>query len=61
MHIVTSPVERMRFNEGESASVDVTFLPPLNPEVETPINPLLPIAASGLATILFLRAGLKRE
>ena len=32
MHVVTSPVERMRFSEGESASVDVTFLPPQVPE-----------------------------
>lgn len=61
MHVVTSPVERMRFSEGESASVDVTFLPPLLPEAESPLDPVLPMAASGIATILFLGAGLRRE
>lgn len=61
MHVVTSPVERMRFSEGESASVDVTFLPPLFPEAETPLDPVLPMAACGIAAILFLGAGLRRE
>lgn len=61
VHVVTSPVERMRFSEGESASVDVTFLPPQVSEAETPLDPVLPIAACGIAGILFLRAGLKRE
>src|SRR5512137_634288 len=37
VHVVSSPVERMRFNEGESASVGVTFLPP---QVNGPGTPL---------------------
>jgi hypothetical protein len=61
VHVVSSPVERMRFSEGESASVDVTFLPPRVTEPETPLSPVLPAAACGIAGILFLRAGLKRE
>jgi hypothetical protein len=61
VHVVTSPVERMRFNEGESASVGVTFLPPTETEPETPLNPVLPVAACGIAGMLFLGAGLKRE
>jgi hypothetical protein len=61
VHVVASPVQRMRFNEDESASVDVTFLPPPVTEPETPLDPVLPAAACGIAGILFLGAGLKRE
>ncbi|MGB9175833.1 MAG: hypothetical protein WCB46_03745 [Methanoregula sp.] len=61
VHVVASPVERLRFSEGESASVDVTFLPPRVTEPETPLSPVLPVAAFGIAGILFFRAGLKRE
>jgi hypothetical protein len=61
IHVVSSPVERMRFNEGESASVGVTFLPPQGTEPGTPLSPVLPVAACGIAGILLGAAGLKRE
>ena len=61
LHVVTSPVERMRFNEGESASVDVTFLQASVTEPETPLDPVLPMAACGIAGMLFLGAGLRRK
>ena len=61
VHVVASPVERMRFNEGESASVDLTFLPPPEGEPEEPLYPVLPFAALGIAGVLFLGARLKRE
>jgi hypothetical protein len=61
IHVVSSPVERMRFSEGESASVGLTFrpLPPSN--AEAPSDPVLPMAACGISGILFLGAGLRRE
>lgn len=61
VHVVSSPVERMRFNEDESASVMVTFHPAQVTPAETPLNPVLPLAASCIAGILFLGAGLKRD
>ena len=61
MHVVTSPVERVRFNEGESASADITFLPSLVPEAEMPLDPVLPMAACGIAMILFSCTVLKRK
>jgi hypothetical protein len=61
VHVVTSPVERMRFIEGESASVDVTFLPPRVTESETPLSPVLPVAACGIVAILFACTRLKRQ
>jgi hypothetical protein len=57
VHVVASPVERMRFNEGESASVGITFPPPLANQARAPIDPVLPMAACGVAGILFLGAG----
>jgi hypothetical protein len=61
VHVVSSPVERMRFSEGESASVDVTFLPPPMTEAETPLDPVMPVVALGIAGMVLLRTGLKRE
>jgi hypothetical protein len=61
VHVVATPVERLRFNEGESASVGITFLPPPITEPETPLNPVLPLAACGIAVILFFTAGIKRK
>lgn len=61
VHVVVSPVERMRFNEGESAAADVTFLPPPVTEAETPLDPVLPVAALGIAGIFLLLAGPKRR
>ena len=61
VHVVTSPVERMRFNEGESASVDVTFLQPMVTAAETPLCPVLPVIALGIAGVLFLGTRLKWE
>lgn len=61
VHVDASPVERMRFNEGESASVGITFLPPPVTESETPIDPELPVVALGIAGMLAIGAGMKRE
>lgn len=61
VHVVSSPVERMRFNEGESATVDITFLPPKVTKPGTPLSPVLPVAACVIAAILLGAAGLKRE
>lgn len=61
VHVVGSPVERMWFNEGESASVDVTFLPAQEIPAETPLDPVLPMAACGISIILFSAARLRRE
>lgn len=61
VHVVLSPVERMRFSEGESSSIDVMFLPPPVTEAETPLEPLLPVAALGIAGIALLCSGYKQE
>lgn len=61
IHVVSSPVERLRFSEGESASAPITFLPePLNPAA-APLDPVLPLAASGIAGVLLLCGSLRRR
>jgi hypothetical protein len=60
IHVVASPVERMRFNEGESAAAAVTFLPAEVTPAETPLDPVLPMAACGIAGLLVL-AGMRRK
>jgi hypothetical protein len=49
----------MRFNEDESASVDVTFLPPPVTDPETPLSPVLPFAALVIAGILAIGTGMR--
>jgi hypothetical protein len=61
VHVVASPVARMRFNEDESASVGVMFHPPPVTEPETPLEPVIPLAALGIAGILAIGAGLRRK
>lgn len=61
VHVVASPVERMRFNDDESASVDVAFLPAQETPAETPLDPVLPLAACGMSVILLSAAGFKRD
>ena len=61
VHVVSSPVERLRFSEGESASVPITFLPePVNP-AGAPLDPVLPLAACGIAAILLLCGGIRKR
>lgn len=61
VHVVASPVARMRFNEEESASAGIRFHPPSPTEPETPLDPVLPLAACGIAGMIAIGAGLKRE
>jgi hypothetical protein len=61
VHVVASPVERLRFDEEESAMVGVTFHPPPETEAETPLGPLVPVAALGLAGVLFLGFSLRHK
>jgi hypothetical protein len=61
VHVVASPVRRMRYNEGESASAGVTFFKPPVTEPETPLDPVLPVVALGIAGIFLSVIGLGRR
>ncbi len=53
VHVVASPVQRIKAGEGDTASVQVSFLPePVNTE-GAPLDPAIPVAAC-VAAILFV-------
>ena len=58
IHVVSSPVERLRFNEGESAMVGVIFSPAPETEPEAPLDPVVPVVALGIAGIVLLGSSL---
>ncbi|WAC04695.1 MAG: hypothetical protein OS112_09565 [Methanoregula sp.] len=45
VHVVSTPVDRLRFAKGESARTDIEFLPSDIPTNEVPLNPVVTIAA----------------
>jgi len=57
VHVVASPVERMRFNEGESSSATIIFRSPPETGAATPLDPLAVPAAAGVAAIVFAAWG----
>lgn len=61
IHVVASPVERVRFLEGESASAHVMFRPARITGAETPLDPVLAVAGLGIAALFLSGAGLKRK
>jgi len=62
VYVESSPLDRSRYLSGDSATVNVEFLPSDKPETETPLEPALPVIAVGFVMILGLwRYGLKRE
>jgi hypothetical protein len=61
VYVVSSPMDRLRFNPQEFAVAQVSFAPSEESSAETPIPPVLPVAAVGIAGILFCAIGGKRE
>jgi len=53
VYVVSSPVDRLQFTEGEFASTDIQFHPSATPESETPLPPVLAVVAIAVAGILF--------
>jgi hypothetical protein len=49
IYVVSSPVDRLQFTEGEFASTDIQFHPSATPESETPLPPVLPVIAVAVA------------
>jgi hypothetical protein len=45
VHVVSTPVDRLRFAKGEFARTDVEFLPSDGIVNEVPLDPLITIAA----------------
>jgi hypothetical protein len=54
MYVVSSPVDRLRFDEGEFATTDIVFLPSAAPTNEIPLEPVLPVVALVITGIVLL-------
>jgi hypothetical protein len=61
VYVVGSPLDRLRSNPQETAVTQVSFAPSENPSSETPLPPVLPVAAVLIAGVLFCAVRLNRK
>jgi hypothetical protein len=61
VYVVSSPVDRLQFTEGEFAATDIQFRPSAAPSAETPLPPVLAVVALGVAGVLFCMVRLRRK
>jgi hypothetical protein len=59
VHVVSTPVDRLRFAKGESAQTEIEFLPSGTPVNEVPLDPMVTLAA--LITLSCAGVGLMRR
>ena len=61
VYVLDDPVDRQRFMKADYATADIEFLPSDKPVAETPVGPLLPVFALGLAGCMLGIVGRKKE
>lgn len=61
VHVVASPFRQIPTGEKDAASAGINFLPSAGAQSETPLDPLLPVAACSIVIILFMAAGRSRR
>lgn len=61
VYVVGSPLDRIRSNPQETAVAQIKFIPAVDTEVETPLPPVVPVMALGIAVMVFCALGYKRE
>jgi hypothetical protein len=49
VYVLDTPVDRLRFVRAEYATTEIEFLPSDKPAADTPLDPLAPVLAVGLA------------
>ncbi len=54
VYVESSPLDRLRTNSGDFATVEVEFLPSEKPATGTPLDPAIPLTAVGLVTVMGL-------
>jgi len=60
VYVLDDPVDRQRFVREEYATAEIEFLPSDKPLTETPLDPVIPVAALGIAGCLLGMARLKQ-
>jgi hypothetical protein len=64
VYVVSSPVDRLRFSREDYATTDITIRPGEGTPTESPLDPMLPMAAVGIAVtamVLIARTRGKKE
>jgi hypothetical protein len=61
VYVVSSPVDRLRNEKEDMATVDVEFLASDKPVTETPLEPALSVSAVGVVAVLGLWISRKQE
>lgn len=54
VYVVSSPNDRIRFNNGEYAKTEIVFDPSEEPPHEMPVEPVLPVMALGISGVVLL-------
>jgi hypothetical protein len=57
VYVLDSPTDRLRYVKANYATTEIEFLPSDHPVTETPLDPLLPVLAIGLAVAGICLAG----
>jgi len=61
VYVVSSPVDRLRYDRNEYAATEIVFHPSGAPPGQAPLGPGVPVAALVIAGILFGITGLMRK
>jgi hypothetical protein len=61
IYVVSSPLDRLRYIKEEVATAEVEFLASDKPVTETPVEPVIPVIAVGIAAALGLCVSRRRE
>ncbi|MDO9550210.1 MAG: hypothetical protein Q7J03_04495 [Methanoregula sp.] len=62
IYVVSSPIDRLRFVNGEYAKTEIVFYPSEAPPSEMPIEPVLPVVALVITGVVLLGyRGMRRE
>lgn len=54
IYVVDSPVDRLRFIQGDYTSTEIIFLPSEQPTSEAPVGPCVPVVALVITGVVFL-------
>ncbi|MDO8873530.1 MAG: hypothetical protein Q7V05_12505 [Methanoregula sp.] len=61
VHVVSSPIDRLRFVKGEYATAEIVFYPSEAPPNEVPLEPVLPVVALIITGVVILGYGGMRQ
>ncbi len=61
VYVVSSPVDRLRFQKEDFATAEITVLPSTSPASQTPLSPITPVIAMGVAGLVCVVRAMGRK